>query len=775
MRTFFVIVVSVIVVLCLSAWQPAEIDPNPAQIGSDNSGYIVNKLSGLCLEPVPGDGYYNGNYIQVGECKGYDAQYWELTPSYQLYHPESEKCLDTIGDPGTANGSLLQLYDCQEISVNPHQVWRYSSDGYLRNQRSGRCIDVPGASNKTSGSILQIWDCETKSTSTTDQRWTFQTEGNNSFGANQSGFSGGDYGKSSSQDNPSGSTSNGLTVTSTVKIVNLISNKCIDPVGTNPSQGTKVQLSSCTSSSDMIWELTREGFIRNKKSGKCLDVTGTIGTSSGEELRLWDCEVGMRTDQVWNYNNNYFLTNNLSEKCVDVPGVYGDADGLVLQLWDCEYDKSNNTDQQWVFESIEDEDRIFTDGMSGSVLAQTNCSDSDKDCISDKLEQEIANEFMPFFEYDEQEHNILTKQDPSKFGQGSGVVFLYQVSIVDCSLDPSVDINKQDVVEGEADYKRDLYPFGPNGEYKNPRSILFTVLEIFPYDYLPKQNKAYDFATEKDVFVHYGDVETLKYCIRDDDRDGKYKISFVNFSRHKHSYVIDATAEKEGNNWKFYASEGKHGTYISQLECREAVNNYQSFYWGEDCAADGATGKVIYPFTGSRYNVGEFSEGQKLTFSQLGIEKEFRRTAYAKGYPYFEEFIWNPDYAETGDRSNYFCGGMTVPEYWEDQDVTFFYKDITCPGGLSDRWWLTNDLECLEKDIDRLGSDYKLIDKLIVNKPELCAQACVDDPACAAFTFVPGNGQTKPRCYLKNSTPSPTYYKGVYSGLRINCLDEFGR
>lgn len=770
MKPFVVIVFSIIVLLFLAAWQPVTFQFSPPRLGSPYTGYIVSNISGLCIEPVPGGGTANGTLVQIGPCTGDNSQYWELTSDGQLYNADYNKCLDTSGSPGTSNQVKLQLYECGSSSSRPNQFWSLTSSGYFQNKNSKRCIDVPGSPGKKSGLILTIYDCEFSNSSTTDQRWSFQMNPATTFGGNQSGFSGGENGGSVSGEEPQPDPGSILNVTDSGKLVNLISRKCFDPVGSNPTEGTLVQLSKCSSSGDMDWELTEEGYIRHKQSGYCLDVTGTLGKSNGTALRLWTCEVGMRNDQTWFLNDHHYLLNYFSNRCADVPGAYNDNDGAVLQLWDCEYNMGGNTDQQWLFESTVD-DRIFTDGMTGSVLSQTDCFDADRDCISDELEQEIADEFMPYFEYDGEEHNILAKLKPEDFEQGSGVTFLYQVSVVDCSLDPSVNLYEKDVVEGEAIYKTDLNPFGSNRQYEDPRSILFTVLEIFPYDYLPKQNFLYDFTNENDVFVHYGDVETLKYCLRDDDRDGNYQIEFVNFRRHKHSYVISQTAIHQGNNWKFYASEGKHGTYISEVDCLHAIDNYQSLYWGEDCAG----GAVIYPYTDDSFNVGEFSAGREVRFSDLGIEEEYQVTANVKGFPYYDEYIWNTGLEEIGDRSTYFCGGMNVPNYWDDQDVTFFYRDITCPGGLGERWWQTNNLECLEEDTDRVGSDYKMIDDLFIGQPEFCAEACMEDPACAAFTFVPGSNQTPALCYLKNSSPSPSYRKDLYSGLRANCLDEYKR
>ncbi|WP_368009438.1 ricin-type beta-trefoil lectin domain protein, partial [Laspinema palackyanum] len=53
------------------------------------------------------------------------------------------------------------------------------------------------------------------------------------------------------------------------------------------------------------WSLTRDGFIRNTLSGKCIDVSDVSGTANGTQLQLWDCQTsgrnpnGSPTDQRW--------------------------------------------------------------------------------------------------------------------------------------------------------------------------------------------------------------------------------------------------------------------------------------------------------------------------------------------------------------------------------------------------------------------------------------------------------------------------------------------
>jgi beta-glucosidase len=56
---------------------------------------------------------------------------------------------------GTANGTKVQIYDCNGTGA---QVWQPQSNGSLLNPESGRCLDDPAATT-TIGTQLQIYDC----------------------------------------------------------------------------------------------------------------------------------------------------------------------------------------------------------------------------------------------------------------------------------------------------------------------------------------------------------------------------------------------------------------------------------------------------------------------------------------------------------------------------------------------------------------------------------------------------------------------------------------
>ena len=56
---------------------------------------------------------------------------------------------------GTANGTLLELWDCNGVGG---QKWVQQADGSLKNPQSGRCIDSPSGAT-ANGTRLQIYDC----------------------------------------------------------------------------------------------------------------------------------------------------------------------------------------------------------------------------------------------------------------------------------------------------------------------------------------------------------------------------------------------------------------------------------------------------------------------------------------------------------------------------------------------------------------------------------------------------------------------------------------
>jgi hypothetical protein len=67
-----------------------------------------------------------------------------------------------VAAAGTANGTKVQLYDCNGTGA---QQWRRSGDE-LVNAGSNKCLDATGPSS-ADGTPLQIWSC----TDAANQQW----------------------------------------------------------------------------------------------------------------------------------------------------------------------------------------------------------------------------------------------------------------------------------------------------------------------------------------------------------------------------------------------------------------------------------------------------------------------------------------------------------------------------------------------------------------------------------------------------------------------------
>ncbi|SDD82661.1 PAN domain-containing protein [Aquimonas voraii] len=80
-----------------------------------------------------------------------------------------------------------------------------------------------------------------------------------------------------------------------------------------------------------------------------------------------------------------------------------------------------------------------------------------------------------------------------------------------------------------------------------------------------------------------------------------------------------------------------------------------------------------------------------------------------------------------------------------------------CTSGVRDAGWVWG--------VDRPGSDYRDFD-LDQEDPALCQQACLEDAACQAFTYVrPGLQGDAPRCWLKEAVPAPMTSDCCASGI----------
>lgn len=72
-----------------------------------------------------------------------------------------------------------------------------------------------------------------------------------------------------------------------------------------------------------------------------------------------------------------------------------------------------------------------------------------------------------------------------------------------------------------------------------------------------------------------------------------------------------------------------------------------------------------------------------------------------------------------------------------------------------------------ELNVDRPGNDYRNFD-LPAPQPDICRNACFNDPTCVAFTYVnPGVQGPNARCWLKNTVPPPSPNSCCVSGVKF--------
>ena len=87
---------------------------------------------------------------------------------------------------------------------------------------------------------------------------------------------------------------------------------------------------------------------------------------------------------------------------------------------------------------------------------------------------------------------------------------------------------------------------------------------------------------------------------------------------------------------------------------------------------------------------------------------------------------------------------------------------------------LADTMGPIEYNTDRNGSDYTNFE-LPQPDPQLCLDACLNDPNCKAWTLVrPGITGAKSRCWLKNAVPEPVSNPDCTSGTKLMTSQDGG-
>ncbi|THA79318.1 glycosyl hydrolase family protein [Streptomyces sp. A0642] len=124
------------------------------------AGGPITGLAGKCVD-VAAAGTANGTPVQLYDCNGTSAQRWSVNADGTIR--ALGKCLD-VASGGTADGTPVQLWDCNGTAA---QRWTVSGARDIVNPQANKCLDVTG-NNSANGTRLQIWTCG----GTANQKWT---------------------------------------------------------------------------------------------------------------------------------------------------------------------------------------------------------------------------------------------------------------------------------------------------------------------------------------------------------------------------------------------------------------------------------------------------------------------------------------------------------------------------------------------------------------------------------------------------------------------------
>ena len=135
-------------------------------------------------------------------------------------------------------------------------------------------------------------------------------------------------------------------------IKNKSTGKCIDVDGwSSMHNGQNIQSYDCenpnTKNTDQIWYQTKSGLIKNKSTGKCLDVAGNSSRRNGANIQSNECDDFTGSDQIWKIAKNGLIINKSTGKCIDVNGWSSMSNGANIQSWSCEDISQDKTDQFW--------------------------------------------------------------------------------------------------------------------------------------------------------------------------------------------------------------------------------------------------------------------------------------------------------------------------------------------------------------------------------------------------------------------------------------------
>ncbi|HWM35512.1 MAG TPA: ricin-type beta-trefoil lectin domain protein [Streptomyces sp.] len=136
---------------------------------------------------------------------------------------------------------------------------------------------------------------------------------------------------------PPGGSGGGNGSDGTVRIWNHNSDQCIAVPGGEGSDGTPLQIRTCSGAGSQQWEFASDGTVR--ALGLCMDVADA-SSANGTVIQLAVCSGNPA--QQFRLSDGSDLVNPQADKCVAVRDGNVQS-GTPLQLWDCSGDDS----QKW--------------------------------------------------------------------------------------------------------------------------------------------------------------------------------------------------------------------------------------------------------------------------------------------------------------------------------------------------------------------------------------------------------------------------------------------
>jgi|GEM_PF-3192151 len=211
----------------------------------------VASVATPCVD-VWGSGTTAGTKVDIYTCNNSVAQKWIMMSNGALKNPNSGMCLQPVGG-GTATGTTMEISPCTGALI---QNWWSRPPGMLKSWNGLGC---PGVAAASVGTPVLVYTCNDGGNS---QTWTFLPS---SIGA-------------------------------TTGAVQILGNRCLQPVGGSTAVNTTMEISTCTGGTIQQWQWQGDNTVKNIGSGYCLTIPAwaspwTItqaSCASPTTLKQWD-------------------------------------------------------------------------------------------------------------------------------------------------------------------------------------------------------------------------------------------------------------------------------------------------------------------------------------------------------------------------------------------------------------------------------------------------------------------------------------------------------